>query len=102
MLKFGKGYPDSRVALADAGAVPLMIDVFHDESEEAEELRDIAKEALINFSEDPYLRERISVAIDDLSFQRMEMIRLRASKEQMVRSFRRMSIEQLTWDPDLV
>ncbi|KAK3199914.1 hypothetical protein Dsin_023329 [Dipteronia sinensis] len=59
-----------RVALADAGAVPLMIDVLHvlhDESEEAEELRDITKEADINFSEDPSLRERISVAIDDLT-----------------------------------
>ncbi|KAK4849994.1 hypothetical protein QYF36_002835 [Acer negundo] len=89
------------VALADAGAVPLMIDVFHEESEEAEGLRDFAKEALLNFSEDPYLRERISVTIDDLSFQRMEMIR-RASKEQMVRSIGRMRIEQLTWDPDLV
>ncbi|KAK1581139.1 hypothetical protein Q3G72_012798 [Acer saccharum] len=87
-----------RVALADVGAVPLMIDVLHDESEVAEELRDITKEADINFSEGPSLRERISVAIDDLSFQRMEMIRLHGSKEQMVRSFRRMSIEQLTWE----
>ncbi|KAK1581196.1 hypothetical protein Q3G72_003941 [Acer saccharum] len=87
-----------RVALADVGAVPLMIDVLHDESEMAEELRDITKEADIIFSEDPSLRERISVAIDDLSFQRMEMIRLHVSKEQMVRSFRRMSIEQLTWE----
>ncbi|TXG67409.1 hypothetical protein EZV62_008684 [Acer yangbiense] len=90
---------EDRVALADAGAVPLMIEVLHDESEE---LRDTATEALINFYEDPSLQERISAAIDDLSLQRMEMIRLHASNEQMVRSLRRMFIEQLTWDPDLV
>ncbi|KAL5737481.1 hypothetical protein ACOSP7_030242 [Xanthoceras sorbifolium] len=90
-----------RVALADAGAVPLMVDLLHDESDE---LRDNAAEALINFSDDPSLRERISNAIDDLSFQSMQnrMTRLRVSDEQMVRSLRRMSIEQLTWDPDLV
>ncbi|TXG67413.1 hypothetical protein EZV62_008688 [Acer yangbiense] len=90
---------EDRVALADAGAVPLMIDILHDESEE---LRDTATEALINFYEDPSLQERISATIDDLSLQRMEMIRLHASNEQMVRSLRRMFIEQLTWDPDLV
>ncbi|KAK1582001.1 hypothetical protein Q3G72_010905 [Acer saccharum] len=90
---------EDRVALANAGAVPLMIEVLHDESEE---LRDTATEALINFYEDPSLQERISAAIDDLSLQRMEMIRLHASNEQMVRSLRRMFIEQLTWDPDLV
>ncbi|KAK0601576.1 hypothetical protein LWI29_025491 [Acer saccharum] len=90
---------EDRVALADAGAVPLMIDILHDESEE---LRDTATEALINFYEDSSLQERISAAIDDLSLQRMEMIRLHASNEQMVRSLRRMFIEQLTWDPDLV
>ncbi|KAK0599016.1 hypothetical protein LWI29_001562 [Acer saccharum] len=54
-----------RVALADVGAVPLMIDVLHDESEVAEELRDITKEADINFSEGPSLRERISVISED-------------------------------------
>ena len=90
---------EDRVALADAGAVPFMIEVLHDESEE---LRDTTTEALINFYEDPSLQERISTAIDDLSLQRMEMIRLHASNEQMVRSLRRMIIEQLTWDPDLV
>ncbi|KAK0601313.1 hypothetical protein LWI29_023102 [Acer saccharum] len=51
----------AKLSYDEAVRVPL-----NDESEEAEELRDITKEADINFSEDPSLRERISVAIDDL------------------------------------
>ncbi|KAJ0045117.1 hypothetical protein Pint_03923 [Pistacia integerrima] len=90
-----------RVALADAGAVPIMIELLHDESDE---LRDNAAEALINFSDDPLQRELISEAIGVASFQSMQnrLIRLRASDEHMARSMRRMSIDQLTWDPDLV
>ncbi|KAJ0102025.1 hypothetical protein Patl1_04007 [Pistacia atlantica] len=90
-----------RVALAEAGAVPIMIELLHDESDE---LRDNAAEALINFSDDPLQRELISEAIGVASFQSMQnrLIRLRASDEHMARSMRRMSIDQLTWDPDLV
>lgn len=90
-----------RVALADAGAVPIMIELLHDESEE---LRDNAAESLINFSEDPLQHERISEAIGIPSFQSMQsrLTRIRASDDLMARSMRRMSIEQLTWDPDLV
>lgn len=90
-----------RIALADAGAVPIMIELLQCESEE---VKDNAAESLINFSEDPLQHERISEAIGIPSFQSMQnrMIRLRASDDLMVRSMRRMSIEQLTWDPDLV
>ncbi|KAF8391660.1 hypothetical protein HHK36_023967 [Tetracentron sinense] len=90
-----------RGALADAGVIPLLINLLQGESEE---LKDNAAEALINFSEDPLQRDRISEAFDIPSFQNIQnrLIQIRASDEHMVRSLRQMSIEQLTWDPDLV
>lgn len=89
-----------RVALANVGVIPLLIELMHDDFEE---LRDNAAEALINFSEDPLHCDRISEAIDIPAFQNMQntQSRIRASDEHMVRSLRRMSIDQLTWDPDL-
>ncbi|GMY31033.1 armadillo repeat-containing protein 3 [Fagus crenata] len=90
-----------RVALANAGIIPLLIELLHNDSVE---LTDNAAEALINFSEDPEHCDRISEAIDIPSFQNMHnrLIQNHASDENMVRSLRRMSIEQLTWDPNLV
>lgn len=90
-----------RVALTDAGVVPIMLELLHDESDE---LRDNAAEALINFSEDPLQEEQISGAIGVASFQIMQnrLIRLRISDEHVARSMRRMSIDSLTWDPDLL
>lgn len=103
-----------RVALANAGVIPFLIELMHDDSEE---MRDNAAEALINFSEDPLHCNRISEAIDIPAFQNMQntlsrirasehmvrsLRRIRASDERMVRSLRRMSIDQLTWDPDRV
>lgn len=90
-----------RVALADAGVIPILINLLQDESEE---LRDNAAEALINFSEDPLQRDRISETFDFASLQNTQnrLVRARASDEYMARSLRRMGIEQLTWDPDLV
>lgn len=86
-----------RVDLADAGAIPILIDMLHDESEE---LRDNAAEALIKFSEDPLQRDRISEVFDVPSFQNMQ-IRLAQIRTHEPRSLRRLSLEQLTWDPDL-
>ncbi|KAF3453344.1 hypothetical protein FNV43_RR03784 [Rhamnella rubrinervis] len=90
-----------RLALANAGAIRVLIELLHDESEE---LKDNAAEALINFSEDPLQRDRMSEAIDVPYFQNMQnrMVHIRASDEQTVRSMRRMSIEQLSWNLDLV
>ena len=92
---------EDRVALANAGIISLLIELLHDDSVE---LRDNAAEALISFSEDPLHCDRISEAIDFPSFQNMHnrLTRNHASDENMVRSLRRMSIEQLTWNPDLV
>lgn len=90
-----------RLALASAGVIPVLIELLHDESEE---LKDHAAEALINFSEDPMQRDRISEAIDNPTFQDMQnrMVHVRASDEHTVRSLRRMSIQQLSWNMDLV
>lgn len=90
-----------RLALASAGVIPVLIELLHDESEE---LKDHAAEALINFSEDPLQCDRISEAIDNPTFQDMQnrMVHVRASDEHSVRSLRRMSIEQLSWNMDLV
>ncbi|XP_021906170.1 armadillo repeat-containing protein 4 [Carica papaya] len=97
-LSYNEG---DRVALSDAGAVPILLEMLHDESEE---LRDNAAEALISFSEDPEQRERILESIDLPSFQSMQnrLVRNRASDELMVRSVRRMSIQQLSWNPEIL
>ncbi|KAA8523575.1 hypothetical protein F0562_009998 [Nyssa sinensis] len=58
-----------RVALADSGAIPILSDMLQDESEE---LRDNAAEALVKFSEDLLLHDRISDAFGNLSFQNMQ------------------------------
>ncbi|XP_025015548.2 U-box domain-containing protein 13 [Ricinus communis] len=89
-----------RAALAAARAVPILIELLLDESEE---LKENAAEALVNFAEDPQQHALISEAVDVPSFQSMQnrMVQLRVSDEQMVRSLRRLSVEQLTWDPDL-
>lgn len=89
-----------RAALADAGAVQTLIELLHDESEE---LKDNAAEALVNFGKDPQQHDIIFAAVDIPSFQNMQdrMARLRVSDEHMVRSLRRMSINQLTSNPVL-
>ncbi|KAB1199131.1 U-box domain-containing protein 4 [Morella rubra] len=90
-----------RVALANEGVIPLLIDLLQANSEE---VRDNVAEALVNFSEDPLYCDRISEVIDLLSFENMQnrLIRIRASDEHMTRSLRRMSIEQLTRESDLI
>ncbi|KAK7305216.1 hypothetical protein VNO77_43117 [Canavalia gladiata] len=92
-----------RMALADAGAIPILIDLLND-VDEVEELRDNSAEALVNFYEDPLFHDRVSDAINVPSFRNMQsrLIHIRASNLHMVRSLRRMSVEQLTRNPDLV
>ncbi|KAL5548564.1 hypothetical protein UlMin_003795 [Ulmus minor] len=92
---------ENRAELADSGAIPILIEMLEDESEE---LRDNAAEALICFAEDPLLVDRVSEAMEVPSFQNMQnrLIHIRSSEEHMVRSMRRMIIEHLTWNPDLV
>ncbi|KAI5674719.1 hypothetical protein M9H77_15083 [Catharanthus roseus] len=89
-----------RLALADSGAIPHLIDLLRDESEE---VRDNAAEALVNFSEDPLLSDRISHVLDDPSFQNMQdrVIQIRASDAHLEVSLRDMSSEHLTWEPSL-
>ena len=82
------------------GAIRVLIELLHDESEE---LKDNAAEALINFSEDPLRRDRISEAIDVPSFQNMQnrMVHIRASDEHTDGFRKRMTIEQLSRNRDL-
>lgn len=91
-----------RMALAEAGAIPILIDLMND-GNEVEELRDNAAEALVNFYEDPLFHERVSNAINVPSFRNMQnrLFHIRASNEHMARSLRRMSVDQLTWNPDI-
>ncbi|XP_050215450.1 uncharacterized protein LOC126666658 [Mercurialis annua] len=86
-----------RAVLADAGAIPILIELLVDE---LEEVKENAAEALVNFAEDPGQRAVISEAVGVPSFDSMQnrMIQLRVSDEHMVRSLRRMSVGQLTWD----
>ncbi|XP_028779011.1 uncharacterized protein LOC114735476 [Neltuma alba] len=91
-----------RMALAEAGAIPILIEMMlHDE---LEEVRDNAAEALVNFAEDPLYCDRVSDAISVPSFRDMQnrLLHIRASNEHMARSLRRMTDWQLTWNPDLV
>ncbi|CAN4075431.1 unnamed protein product [Withania somnifera] len=70
-----------RAALADSGAIPRLVDKLQDE---LEEMTDNAAEALVNFSEDPSLGDRIPDVLN---------------KAYLAASLRRMSIEQLTMEP---
>ncbi|XAR56771.1 hypothetical protein NMG60_11037362 [Bertholletia excelsa] len=90
-----------RVALADAGAIPLLLDMLQDESEE---VRDNAAEALVSFSEDPLMRDRISDAFSSPAFQNMQerMVQIRRSDAHLLMPLQHMSIEQFTWNPDLI
>lgn len=92
-----------RMALAEAGAIPILIDLMND-SDGVEELRDNAAEALVNFHEDPLYHGRVSDAINIPSFRNIQnrLVHIRASNEHMARSLRIISVEQLTWNPDLV
>lgn len=67
-----------RMALANAGVIPLLTNILQDGSDE---LIDNAAEALVNFSEDPLLRPRIADAVNMPSFQNMQnrLIQIRAS-----------------------
>ncbi|XP_031490096.1 U-box domain-containing protein 13 [Nymphaea colorata] len=85
---------DDRRALADAGVIPILMRLLRDESEE---VKDNAAEALINFSEDPLLRERISEAFDTPTFQDTvnRLVRIHRTDEHINQSLRRMADEQL-------
>nr|GLL17652.1 protein ARABIDILLO 2 [Ipomoea trifida] len=89
-----------RVALADSGAIPVLINMLQDE---LEDLRDNAAETLVNFSEDPLLRDRISSVVDSPAFHSMQnrLMQIRASDVHMASSLRNISIEHLTGDPSL-
>ncbi|OMP04285.1 Armadillo [Corchorus olitorius] len=90
-----------REALIESGAVTHLLELLHDDSEE---LRDNAAEALINFYEDPLQHDRISEVVDLPAFRNMQnrLFRIRAYDDQTVDSMGRMTIEQLTRDPDLI
>lgn len=72
-----------RRALADEGAIPVLIGLSRSDSEE---LKDNAIEALVNFSEDPFLCDRVSEVLDNPLFQavRSRLVRIRGSDEHLV------------------
>ncbi|CAJ1963947.1 unnamed protein product [Sphenostylis stenocarpa] len=92
-----------RMALAEAGVISVLIDMMND-VDEVEELRDNAAEALVNFYDDPLYHDRVAGEINITSFRNIQnrLVHIRASNEHMARSLRRMSVEQLTWNTDLV
>ena len=93
---------DDREAFSDSGMIPILIEWLGDESEE---LRDNAAEALVNFSEDQQYYGRVREAIGHPVFRNMQskLARIRASHElMMIRSMRRVTIEPLARDQDLL
>ncbi|MQM20665.1 hypothetical protein Taro_053689 [Colocasia esculenta] len=90
---------DERKALAEAGAIPVLIGLVEGDSDE---LKDNAVEALINFSGDPLMCERVSDVFGNPLFQaaRERLARIRAADEHMLRSLRRLNVDQLTLEPD--
>ncbi|KAK3032479.1 hypothetical protein RJ639_037292 [Escallonia herrerae] len=96
------GYEHSLSVVRNSGAIPVLVEILTSgnldlrEKDESEELRDNAAEALVNFSEDPLLCDRISKALNVPSFQRMQdwLTQIRASDAHLAASLRRMSIEQ--------
>lgn len=92
---------DDREAFSDSGMIPILIGWLGDESEE---LRDNAAEALVNFSEDQQYYGRVCEAVSHPVFRNMQskLARIRASHELMVRSMRRVTIEHLARDHDLL
>ncbi|KAM3320417.1 hypothetical protein P3S67_007617 [Capsicum chacoense] len=91
-------YEADRAALANSGAIPLLVDKLQDESDE---MRDNAAEALVNFSDDLSLGDRISDVLNCPSFQNMQerLMQIRASDAHLAATLRHMSIEQLSMDP---
>ncbi|KAL3508392.1 hypothetical protein ACH5RR_027793 [Cinchona calisaya] len=89
-----------RLSLADSGVIPILIQTLEDESGE---LRENAAEALVNFSEDPLLGDRISCVLDSPLFQNMldRLMQIRASDTRLNSSLRQFSVEHLTWDLSL-
>ncbi|KAG2315971.1 hypothetical protein Bca4012_066819 [Brassica carinata] len=92
---------DDREVFSESGMIPILIEWLEDESEE---LRDNAAEALVNFSEDQQYYGRVREAISHPVFRNMQskLARIRASHELMVRSMRRVTIEHLARDTDLL
>ncbi|KAG5075135.1 hypothetical protein JHK84_056366 [Glycine max] len=65
-----KHLEDHRMALAEAGTIPILIDLMND-VDEVEELRDNDVEALVNYYVDPLYHDRVSDAIKIPSFRNM-------------------------------
>ncbi|OIT07661.1 hypothetical protein A4A49_13178 [Nicotiana attenuata] len=90
-----------RAALANSRAILQLVDMLQDESEE---MRDNAAEALVNFTEDPSLGDRISYVLNSPSFQNMQerLTQIRASDAHLAASLRHVSFEQLTMEHALI
>ena len=88
---------ENQRAMEEEGVIHILNELLGDASEE---LREYAAESLINFAEDSRYREMVTVAFEIPSFLaiRERLIRMRASDEDMTRSMRLLSVEQLASD----
>ncbi|CAI0374039.1 unnamed protein product [Linum tenue] len=93
----------NREALLEAGAVPILIGLLGDHSEDVN-LRDNVAEALVNFSQDMEQGDLVAEVVNGPSFENAHtrVGRLRSSDEQTVSSLRHLSVEQLSYNPELV
>ncbi|KAL3643089.1 hypothetical protein CASFOL_013904 [Castilleja foliolosa] len=84
-----------RAALARCGAIPCLIEMLEDG--ESDEVRDNAAEALVNFSLDPLLGDRISCIVDNPTFRNMSgrIMQMRVSDERMDGAVREIRREQI-------
>lgn len=67
--------------------------------EESEELRENAAEALMIFSEDPLLGDRVSCVLESPMLQNVQgrLMQIRASEAHLDLSLRPLNIQQITW-----
>ncbi|CAL1353971.1 unnamed protein product [Linum trigynum] len=93
----------NREALLEAGAVPILLGLLGDHSEDMDVRNNVA-EALVNFSHDMEQCDLVAEVVNGPSFEFMHtrVGRLRSSDDQTVSSLRHLSVEQLSYDPELV
>ncbi|KAI3675805.1 hypothetical protein L1987_85400 [Smallanthus sonchifolius] len=89
-----------RVVIADLEGISVLISMLEDESEE---VKDNAAQALVYIYEDPLLCDRLSGALRNPVFLRVQerMAQTRAAELRLAESVRQMTVDELTWNPAL-
>lgn len=88
-----------RIALAEAGAIPILINMMGGTNDE---MMDNAVEALVNFAEDPVYMNRVSEVLGSPAFlyMRNRVVQNQTSDALIARSFRRLSAQHPDFDLD--